>query len=745
MKIKQTRFYVSLHIIVPFIFGGLAFISAIMAFQITKYYVKTGTDSSLAILSWSITVAALAFLIGFIVSRMLLGPVKKFINEGKEHPAISSLEIVGRKERQVDELQHFAQVFDQVTEVLGKVDVQHLFPNIIGYSSTMRRVLGKIMMVAPTNSPVLILGEPGTGKKLIATNICDHSRRKHRKFVEVLCSDIPEKLFERELFGYEEDNLNDESLRKIGQFEIANGGTIYLDEIGNIPLSTQAMILRMLKEGQFERTGRSRPIRIDVRFIAATSKNLAKLVSEGQFNEDLYYYLNVFSLEIPPLRERVGAMPHLVNHFLKNAPRNIQVSSAALQVFMAYKWPGNVTELRKTIENIATICKDEIIRMDDLPQAIKENPNQRIEEILQHAQRMESLGILASGISHNFRNILSGITVNSQLIQMKYTDSPELQEISARIDSFAKRGASLVKDLMDFARKEDKGTFGIVNLVQVIEETYNLIKESFDKKIDIIIEVPESLPVVGTRAGLSQVLMNLCTNARDAMPDGGKLRIEAKQEGDKAKVIVSDTGCGMDDETQNKCFDPFYTTKPGGMGTGLGLSTIYGIIKDIGGEISVFSEPDKGTTFKIYFQLDTTGAKSEQQVDIKGIAYGNGQKVLIVDDETEILTPMEDMLEGLGYKSDSASSGEQAVAKFKKWQPNVVLLDRNMPDMDGTKCAEIMLEYDPAAKIVFLSGYDEKGADGLNDKERQIIKGYLTKPIDMMTLSQLLAELFYSG
>ncbi len=739
---KQLRYNISLYIIVPFIFAGLASLSAIVAFQITQYYVKKGIDSSLAILLWVLIAAAIAFLIGLVIARLLLGPVKRFMQKVKEFPALSSPEIESGKLRQVDELKYFAQIFDQVTDVLGNVDARQLFPDIIGESGSMRRLLSKLMMVSPTNSTVLILGEPGTGKNLVATNIYEHSLRKLKPFIKVSCSDVSEKILESELFGHKRDDSGDDFLRKLGQFEMANGGVIFFDEIGDIPLSTQTKILRVLQDGEFERVRDSKTIKVDVRFIAASNKNLAKLVSEGRFNEDLYYRINVFSLQLPPLRERKEDIPFLVDHFLQKAPKRAQISSAALRLIIAYRWPGNVNELQETVERSAAICQDEIIEVRDLPQPIRIDPSQRAEAILQHAQRMESVGTIASGISHNFRNILSGITVNNQLIQIKYKDDTKLQEIAGSINKFVRRGSDLVNELMQFSRKQPETKLDTLNLVEVLKETYNLITESFQKKINIHLDVPESISIVGTRSGLSQVFMNLCTNARDAMPDGGELKIEVKQNKDKVEVIIADTGTGMDNETSEKCFDPFFTTKDAGKGTGLGLSTIYGIIKNHGGEINVTSELNKGTTFVVSFPLHTAAEEEKKQKDVTTeTVLGDGQKVLIVDDETEVLKPMEDMLEGLGYSAASADNGKQAIAKYITWQPDVVLMDRNMPEMDGTKCAEIIIEHDPAAKIVLVSGYDKEGADGLNEKEKLLIKNYLTKPIDITRLSQILSQL----
>nr|HID60079.1 hybrid sensor histidine kinase/response regulator [Desulfobacterales bacterium] len=369
-------------------------------------------------------------------------------------------------------------------------------------------------------------------------------------------------------------------------------------------------------------------------------------------------------------------------------------------------------------------------------------PQKKLEAHFRQIQKMESIGTIASGVSHNFRNILTAISLNSQLMRVKYADNPELSNIANRIIAEVEKGSRLVADLMQFSRKKPRAEFKILNLVEIIREVYGLISKSFDKKIDIQIDVPELLLVRGDDAGLSQVFMNLCTNARDAMPDGGRLQIKARQKGDKSEVIISDTGYGMDKETLEKCFDPFFTTKEVGKGTGLGLSTAYGIVKDHGGEIHVYSEPKIGTTFKLYFPVVSGGKVSGKQRVESEIVHGKGEKVLIVEDEAEILRSMEYFLEFLGYRVASARSGKEGIDKYKSWKPDAVLLDRNMPQMDGVTCARRIIEYDPVAKIVFISGYEEKGPNGIDESARTLIKAYITKPIDIAELSQVLAQLF---
>jgi transcriptional regulator with PAS, ATPase and Fis domain len=226
------------------------------------------------------------------------------------------------------------------------------------------------MKVAPTDPTVLILGESGTGKELVATSLFENSQRKDKPFVKLNCAAIPEELLESELFGHEKGAFTGATAFKPGKFDMADGGTIFLDEIGDMPLTLQAKILRVLQEKEFYRVGGSHTIRVDVRFIASTNKNLEKMVQEGTFREDLFYRLNVFTLRLPPLRERKEDIPILVDHFLKNMPKPIEISSVALQMLMAFAWPGNIRELKNTIESAAVIAENGYIEPAQLPSKI---------------------------------------------------------------------------------------------------------------------------------------------------------------------------------------------------------------------------------------------------------------------------------------------------------------------------------------------------------------------------------------
>jgi nitrogen regulation protein NR(I) len=237
---------------------------------------------------------------------------------------------------------------------------------IIGSSPAMQRIYKSIGQVASSDVTVLLRGESGTGKELVARAIYQHSLKKDKPFLAVNCAAIPETLLESELFGYEKGAFTGAQTKRIGRFEQCNGGTIFLDEIGDMSLSTQAKILRVLEQRTLERLGSNETIKVDVRIISATHKNLEEMLKKGQFREDLYFRLNVVSINIPPLRERLEDVPLLVNYFLRRYNRELgkelqRVSKEALEILQGYAWPGNVRELENVIKRAVVLGKGNIL------------------------------------------------------------------------------------------------------------------------------------------------------------------------------------------------------------------------------------------------------------------------------------------------------------------------------------------------------------------------------------------------
>ncbi|OAG28157.1 sigma-54-dependent transcriptional regulator [Thermodesulfatator autotrophicus] len=251
------------------------------------------------------------------------------------------------------------------------------YGEIIGKSKSMRQVFALIEKVADTDATVLVLGESGTGKELVARAIHAASSRREGPFIPVNCGAIPEELLESELFGHEKGAFTGAIKTRIGRFELAHGGTIFLDEIAEMSPKLQVKLLRVLQERAFERVGGTRSIKVDIRVIAATNKDLQKEVREGRFREDLYYRLNVIPIELPPLRERKEDIPLLIEHFLarfnRQKKRNIRgLSKEAMECLMKYHWPGNVRELENVIERMVILANGEQLTLEDVPEYILE-------------------------------------------------------------------------------------------------------------------------------------------------------------------------------------------------------------------------------------------------------------------------------------------------------------------------------------------------------------------------------------
>jgi DNA-binding NtrC family response regulator len=279
--------------------------------------------------------------------------------------SLAEMRMVVRKELDVEQLR---QENRSLREALGK---RYQHPNVVAQSAKMQEVLATVERVAPTNSTILLGGESGVGKDLVARAIHEKSRRASGPFVKINSTAIPENLIESELFGYEKGAFTGATTSKPGKFELADKGTIFLDEIGDIPLATQVKLLRVLQEREFERLGGTRLIKIDVRLIAATNRDLRAALEQGTFREDLYYRLNVVPIDIAPLRERKEDIPELTNLFIKRFSLDsgkpiTGITPSAMQVLVDYYWPGNVRELQNIIERACALAKGPQLEISDI-------------------------------------------------------------------------------------------------------------------------------------------------------------------------------------------------------------------------------------------------------------------------------------------------------------------------------------------------------------------------------------------
>jgi signal transduction histidine kinase/ActR/RegA family two-component response regulator len=368
-----------------------------------------------------------------------------------------------------------------------------------------------------------------------------------------------------------------------------------------------------------------------------------------------------------------------------------------------------------------------------------EREQKALQEQLIVSQKMESIGAFAGGIAHNFRNILQAISGNTEYLELVCGEKPDIADLTTNIYDSVEKGVDLINNLLHFSRRGGEYQMAALDLSEVIKQTHEIIARVLNRNIEIALNLDKDLFVKGNRSLLSQVFMNLYSNANDAMPNGGKLVVEARRKGNKVLAVVSDTGIGMDEKTVEKIFDPFFTLKEVGKGTGLGLSTVHGIVEEHRGDISVSSKPGKGAVFRISFPY--AEPKGSQKVEpAREIIPGKGEKVLIVDDERPALDALAAICKKLGYEAIPIEKPLDALQNYSKWDPDVVLMDRGMPKMDGITCARKIVEKDPGAKIIIVSGYEETGANGIDESTKNLIKGYITKPCGMGELSQAISR-----
>ena len=386
-----------------------------------------------------------------------------------------------------------------------------------------------------------------------------------------------------------------------------------------------------------------------------------------------------------------------------------------------------------------------------------EEEKHKLETQLQQAQKMESIGTLAGGIAHDFNNILMGIQGNASLMLLKIDSEHPNHEKIKNIEKYVQNGTALTKQLLGFARR-GKYLIKATDLNEIIDKSSSLFART-KKEIRIHTDLYEDLWTAEVDRGqIDQVLLNLYVNAWQAMSNGGDLYLQTKnvildrsyvkpykvEPGRYAKISVSDTGVGIDKETQERIFEPFFTTKEMGRGTGLGLASVYGIIKSHGGYINVYSEKERGTVFTIYLPASAKEILIEEEGSPARLIKGTGT-ILLIDDEKMILDVGLELLEELGYTVLSAMSGQEAIDVFQKDQDNIdlVIMDMIMPGMGGGETFDRLKEINPEVKVLLSSGYS------INGQATKIIQrgcdGFIQKPFNMNQLAEKIQKILAKG
>ncbi|MBW2337368.1 MAG: PAS domain S-box protein [Deltaproteobacteria bacterium] len=386
-----------------------------------------------------------------------------------------------------------------------------------------------------------------------------------------------------------------------------------------------------------------------------------------------------------------------------------------------------------------------------------EEEKHKLETQLQQAQKMESIGTLAGGIAHDFNNILMGIQGNASLMLLKIDSEHPNHEKIKNIEKYVQNGTALTKQLLGFARR-GKYLLKATDLNEIIDKSSSLFART-KKEIRIHTDLYEDLWTAEVDRGqIDQVLLNLYVNAWQAMSNGGDLYLQTEnvildrsyikpytvEPGRYAKISVSDTGVGIDKETQERIFEPFFTTKEMGRGTGLGLASVYGIIKSHGGYINVYSEKERGTVFTIYLPASAKEVLRDEEGSPAMLVKGTGT-ILLIDDEKMILEVGLELLEELGYTVLSAMSGQEAIDVFQKDQDNIdlVIMDMIMPGMGGGETFDRLKEINPEVKVLLSSGYS------INGQATKIIRrgcdGFIQKPFNMNLLAEKIQKILVNG
>lgn len=442
------------------------------------------------------------------------------------------------------------------------------------------------------------------------------------------------------------------------------------------------------------------------------------------------------------------------------AGQSEQFDEAMTVVIEHGEWVGERRQFAKDGSEICTQCHLTLVRDEDgKPKSILAintdvTEKKRIEAQFLRAQRLESIGTLAGGIAHDLNNVLSPILMAVRLLRLRFPDD-ESQNLLAALQASAERGAALVNQVLSFARGVE-GERMSLQPKHLIREVVKIIKDTLPKSIEITLSAPDNLwPVSGDPTQLHQVLMNLCVNARDAMPVGGRLTISAEntridenngrmnvdaKPGDYVLTRVSDTGVGIPPENIDRIFEPFFTTKDQGSGTGLGLSTVLGIVKSHGGFVDVYSEHGKGAEFRVYLPAIEPAIHAHLVEDERAAPKGHGELILVVDDEAAIRQITRATLEGQGYSVLTASDGTEAISIYAQNRERIraIIMDMVMPYLDGATAIRALKRLNPDVRVIATTGF--KAPDPAAELAEASVAFILPKPYTAEKLLQMLPE-----
>jgi PAS domain S-box-containing protein len=426
-------------------------------------------------------------------------------------------------------------------------------------------------------------------------------------------------------------------------------------------------------------------------------------------------------------------------------------------------WKGEIRQLTKDNKKLVIQSHQTLVRdAEDRPKSIfiintDITEKKKIEAQFMRAQRMESIGVLAGGIAHDLNNILAPILMSIGLLKISARET-EVRIIDT-LETSAQRGADIVRQVLSFSRGMEGGHTDI-QLKYLFKEIGQIVKDTFPKNIEFHIAIPQDLwTIAGDLTQLHQVLLNLCVNARDAMPNGGHITITAENRcldehyavinrkaevGPYVVLSVADNGMGIEPDILDKIFEPFFTTKESGKGTGLGLSTTMGIVKSHGGFLTVYSDPGKGTAFHVHLPAKISSEAIPQQSQAEGLPRGNGETILVVDDENSILSIASEILLAFGYKVQTAVNGARAVAIYQQNQKEIaaIVTDMAMPIMDGLSAINAIKRINPNVKVIAASGLLDESS--MARAAHAGIKYFLHKPYStenfLKTLQEMLNE-----